>query len=122
MAVRNEFVDHVVETLRAFGAVTVRRMFGGWGLYHEGVFFALIADDVLYLKADERSAGDFDKAGLEPFMFEKRRDGEIIVTSYRRAPNEALEDPRVMARWAKSAYGAALRKEARKRGNKKKTL
>ena len=119
MAARNEFVDHVVETLRVFGAVTVRRMFGGWGLYHEGVFFALIADDVLYLKADERNAKDFDKHGLEPFVFEKPREGETIVTSYRRAPDEALEDPRVMARWAKSAYGAALRKEARKRRGKK---
>ena len=117
MPARNEFVDHVVETLRAFGPVSVRRMFGGWGLYHEGVFFALIARDVLYLKADERNARDFDKLGLEPFEFEKR--GETIATSYRRAPDEALEDPRVMARWAKSAYGAALRKEALKRGVKK---
>jgi DNA transformation protein len=119
MAARNEFVEHVVESLALFGEVSVRRMFGGWGLYHEGVFFALIAGDILYLKADGKNARGFEKHGLEPFVFEKRRDGETIVTSYRRAPDEALEDPRVMARWAKSAYGAALRKEARKRAGKK---
>jgi len=120
MAVRNEFVDHVVETLRLFGSVTVRRMFGGWGLYHEGVFFALIAGDVLYLKADDGNAREFEKLELEPFEFEK--GGETIATSYRRAQDEALEDPRVMARWAKSAYGAALRKQARKKGVKKRPV
>lgn len=119
MAARNEFVEHVVEMLRGFGAVAVKRMFGGWGLYHEGVFFALVAADVLYLKADEKSARDFDKLGLEPFAFEKRSTGETIVTSYRRAPDEALEDPAVMARWARSAYGAALRKEARRHSARK---
>jgi DNA transformation protein len=122
MPSRNEFVDHVVEALRAFGVVTVRRMFGGWGVYRDGVFFALIARDVLYLKSDEGNAAQFDRQQLEPFEFEK--GGELIVTSYRRAPDEALEDPRVMARWAKSAYGAALRKKrARKSpGRKKKTV
>jgi DNA transformation protein len=120
MPARNEFVDHVVETLRAFGAVTVRRMFGGWGVYHDGVFFALIARDILYLKSDAGNAAQFDRQQLEPFEFEK--GGEVIVTSYRRAPDEALEDPRVMARWAKSAYGAALRKEARKKQGRKKAV
>ena len=120
MPVRNEFVEHVVEMLKPFGAVTVRRMFGGWGLYRDGVFFALIAGDVLYLKADEESAADFDRQGLEPFVF--RKEGEDIATSYRRAPDEALEDPREMTRWAKAAYGAALRKQARKKAGKKKGL
>ena len=85
-------------------------MFGGWGLYCEGLFFALIADDTLYLKTDEENRAEFGK--LEPFTFSK--GGETIVTAYRMAPEEALEDPRVMARWAKSAVGAALRKSRRK--------
>ena len=122
MPARNEFVDHVVEMLKPFGAVTVRRMFGAWGLYREGVFFALIADDVLYLKADAGNAADFDQQGLEPFVFRESRGGEDVVTSYRRAPDEALENPHEMTRWAKSAYGAALRRQARKKPGKKKTL
>lgn len=123
MAARSEFVEHVVETLRAFGEVTARRMFGGWGLYHQGVFFALVYGDVLYLKADEENRGDFEAQGLEPFVFESKRTAETILTSYRRAPDEALEAPEVMARWARSAFGAALRKEkARKsRGRRRKT-
>ena len=122
MPARNEYVDHVVEMLKPFGAVTVRRMFGAWGLYREGVFFALIADDVLYLKADDENAREFEKLGLEPFTFRQSRRGEDVVTSYRRAPDEALENPREMTRWAKSAYGAALRAQARKKPGKKKDL
>jgi DNA transformation protein len=115
MAIRSEFVEHVVEMLRAFGPVSARRMFGGWGLYHEGIFFALVFDETLYLKADAANARDFEARGLEPFVFESRNGGETVTTSYRRAPEEALESPEEMARWARSGYGAALRKEGARR-------
>jgi DNA transformation protein len=107
-----EFVDHVTECLRGLGAVEARRMFGGWGLYHQGVFFALVMHETLYFKTDERNRGRFDERGLEPFTFEK--GGETIETGYRAAPEDALEDPRVMAQWARGAYEAALRKAARR--------
>ena len=107
-----EFVEHVVESLRLLGPVEVKRMFGGWGLYHQGSFFALIAAETLYLKTDADNRAEFDAQGLEPFTFVK--GGETIVTGYRAAPEEALENPRVMARWAKSAYGAALRAARKK--------
>ena len=112
---RSEFVEHVVEMMRTFGAVVSRPMFGGWGLYHEGVFFALVHGDTLYLKADDGNAPDFEAAGLEAFVFESRNSGETILTSYRRAPEEALESPDVMAHWARGALGAALRKEQARR-------
>ena len=107
-----QFVAHVAECLRGLGAIEVKRMFGGWGFYHQGVFFALVMHETLYLKTDERNRGRFDARGLEAFTFEK--GGETVQTAYRAAPEEALDDPRVMARWARSAYEAALRKAARK--------
>ena len=106
-APNRDFVEHVVESLRLLGPVEVKRMFGGWGFYHQGAFFALIAYDTLYLKTDAENRAEFDAAKLAPFTFEK--GGETIVTGYRAAPEEALENPREMLRWAKSAYGAALR-------------
>ena len=57
MTPRDEFVEHVLETMRAFGPVEPKAMFGGWGLYHAGLFFALIADNVLYLKVDAENRG-----------------------------------------------------------------
>ena len=119
MAKNNEFVDHVVETMRAFGLVTAKAMFGGWGLYHEGLFFALIAEDTLYLKVDDDNRGEFESAGLEPFVY-VTKDGERMVMAYRQAPPEALESPPQMTPWARSGYGAALRAKTRKPMRKRK--
>jgi DNA transformation protein len=103
----------VVECLGGLGPVEPRRMFGGWGLYHDGVFFALVIRDTLYLKTDEQNRAEFDARKLEPFSFVK--GGETIVTAYRMAPEEALEDRRAMTKWARGAYAAALRKSAAKK-------
>lgn len=111
-APQEPFVAHVIECLRGLGAVKARRMFGGWGLYHGGAFFALVMGGRLYLKTDGGNRAEFDARKLEPFTFEK--GGETIVTGYRAAPEEALEDPRAMTLWAKGAYAAALRKGAKK--------
>ena len=109
----SQFVVHVVETMRRFGPVEARAMFGGWGLYHQGVFFALIAEEALYLKADDESRGDFEALGLEPFVY-RMKDGDSITMTYFQAPGEALETPDVMAEWARRGYAAALRAKGAK--------
>ena len=108
-----EFVQHVVETMARFGPVQAKAMFGGWGFYHRGAFFALIVEDTLYLKTDEDSRADFEAAGCTPFVF-SMKSGEV-TTSYFQAPDEALESPEVMADWARRAYAAALRAPAKRK-------
>jgi DNA transformation protein and related proteins len=108
MARRSEYVEHVLELMRGFGAVQAKPMFGGWGLWRDGLFFAIVAWDVLYFKVDEENRAAFEAAGLEPFVFETK-DGRRTVLSYRAAPEEALESPVVMAEWARLGYEAALR-------------
>jgi DNA transformation protein and related proteins len=113
MARRSEFVEFVVETMRAFGEVEARPMFGAWGLYHQGAFFAIVADDTLYLKTDAQNRARFEAQGLAPFVF-RAKDGKKTAMSYRRAPDEALESPEVMAEWARYGYESALRAAAAK--------
>lgn len=113
----NEFVELALENLRAFGAVTTRRMFGGWGIYRDGVFFALIADDTLYFKSDDESHDQFVRASPGPFTFVKK--GERIVTHYYEVPEDAFEDPQVMAKWARLGYAAALRAAKKPRSRRK---
>jgi DNA transformation protein len=113
MGQHNEFVAHIVETMSAFGPVESKAMFGGWGLYHQGVFFALVAADMLYLKSDNENAAQFDAENLPAFVYESKV-GERITMSYRAAPAEALESPAVMATWARLGYGAALRAAAQR--------
>ena len=111
---RSEFVEHVVELMRAFGAVEPRSMFGGWGLYHRGQFFALVAEDTLYFKVDDATRAAFEAEGGGPFIYERKGGGKTGM-SYFRPPDEALEDPEVMARWARLGYAAALRAAKGKR-------
>src|SRR5262245_42775833 len=113
MPKRSEFVEHAVEMMRRFGPVEAKRMFGGWGLYHQGVFSAHLVDDPPHFKTDAESRAEVEALGLKPFVFEKK--GETSVTSYFQAPEDALENPDEMAAWARSAYAAALRKKKAKR-------
>ena len=108
MAKRSEFVEHVVELLRAFGPVEATSMFGGWGLYHEGVFFAIVAQDLLYFKVDDETRARFEREGEGPFEY-RAKDGKHVGLGYHRPPDEALESTAVMAEWARLGYGAALR-------------
>ena len=110
MAITNEereFVSYVVDQMQCIGAVEARRMFGGHGVFLQGLMFALIADGVLYLKADKESEDEFTSIGLERFTFMKK--GKSCALSYFQSPEEALEDMDVMMLWANRAYAAAVR-------------
>lgn len=103
----DEFMEFVVEMLQLFGAVTAKKMFGGYGLYKDGIMFALIADDALYFKVDDVSRNDFTGHGLTPFTYTK--NGTQYKMSYYGAPDDVFEDIEVMAEWAEKAFCAALR-------------
>lgn len=107
------FAEHVVELLAPLGAVCARRMFGGQGVYCDGLMFALIADDVLYFKADNETRPALELAGSAPFVYEAK--GRRVVMSYWRAPDEVLESAPIALQWARQALGAALRANAAKR-------
>jgi DNA transformation protein and related proteins len=109
----NDYADYLQDVFALFGPVTARKMFGGHGLYHDGVMFALVADETLYLKADGETVGDFAREGLEPFHYDK--GGRLVKMSYYRAPEAIFEDPELAADWARSAFEAALRARAGKR-------
>ena len=53
--------------MAGFGPVTIRPMFGGAGVYHDGLMFALVDDEVLYFKVDETSRPAFEAENLPPF-------------------------------------------------------
>lgn len=105
----DDFAEFVIELLGAVGTVTSRRMFGGRGIYCDGLMFALISSDVLYLKTDEQSRPQFESAGSEPFTFVAAR-GRKMVTSYWRMPDEAMDSAALAAPWARAAFESALRK------------
>ena len=107
-----EFTSYVVELMQSIGSVYAKRMFGGYGIFNDGLMFGLIADSVLYLKADEETVKEFKTKGLVPFSYHKQ--GKVCKLSYYQAPEEALENDEEMRTWATKAYNTALRAAAKK--------
>ena len=103
----SEFIGFVQELLEKWGQVTARRMFGGHGLYHEGLMFAIVMDNRLYLKADAVNRPDFEALNLTPFTFPMK--GKDVALSYWTAPDAIFDEPAEAVRWARSAWDAALR-------------
>ena len=108
-----EFVTYVVDLMQSIGPVRAKGMFGGHGIFLEGLMFGLIADSVLYLKVDKETEMDFKTRELEAFTYNKK--GKEFKMSYYQAPEEALEDHEEMNSWANKAYGAALKAASKKR-------
>lgn len=108
----NEFSAYLPELFELFGPVGVRKMFGGYGVFRDGLMFALAVDDSLYLKADAENAGYFERLNLA--RFEYARSGKIARLSYYQAPPEIMEDRDQAAIWARRSYDAALRAQRKK--------
>jgi DNA transformation protein len=103
----DEFVNYLHEVFRAFGPIHTRQMFGGHGVYHDGFMFGLVADGVLYLKADAEIADKFSRLGLEQFEYVKK--GKPMKMSYFMAPDDIYDDPSLAKNWATLSYEVARR-------------
>ena len=103
----SEFVENLHEVFAHFGAIHTRKMFGGHGIYHDGLMFGLVADDTLYLKADGQNLGYFQDRELPAFEYLKQ--GKLTRIAYHQAPEEIFDDPQTAAEWAARSFEAALR-------------
>lgn len=106
----SEFVSYLHEVLHHFGVISSRRMFGGHGIYHQGLMFALVADDNLYFKTDPENLAQFVAAGSTPFQYTSQ--GQQRSIAYYTAPEACLDDPEQACYWAKLAFAAAVRAKA----------
>ena len=108
-----EFTSYVVDLMQSIGPVNAKAMFGGYGIFLEGLMFGLVADSVLYLKVDKETENEFKAKGLKQFTYNKK--GKELKMSYYQAPEEALENGEEMSSWAAKAYSTALRAASKKR-------
>ena len=115
---QREYVAHIVDLLQLIGPVESKSMFGGFGMFLEGLMFGLVAGNELYLKVDTQNLQDYEDLGLQAFSFEK--NDRQFKMSYYQAPEEAMEDAELLSDWASNAYGAAMRAAAKKGGKRKK--
>lgn len=118
--VEKEFVSYVVDLMQSIGPVRAKAMFGGHGVFLDELMFALVADNILYLKVDKDTENEFKDRGLDAFAYQKKgkeTSYKVIKMSYYQVPEEALEDSEEMNLWANKAYSVALRAASKKRIN-----
>ena len=114
----DSFHDFTRELFAEMGPITVKHFFGGGGVYAGGVMFAMIADDAIYLKADETLQAELKTEGCGPFIWEPQtgpRAGERIALGYWRLPDAALDDPQLAAELGRKALKVARAKAAEKK-------
>ncbi len=101
-----EYIDYIVDLLSPVGDVRARSMFGGHGLFMDGLMFAIISRDTLYLKVDDETRERYRAEGLAPF---KPSDERPKTMSYYPLPDAVFEDQEALADWARGACAAAMR-------------
>jgi DNA transformation protein len=101
----------IEEMFEGLGPVTIKRMFGGKGIYHQGLIIAIDLRDEIMLKADATSAPAFEQAGARQWAYEGKK-GKPVLMPYWSVPDEALDDPDEMRKWVVLAFEAATRAQS----------
>jgi DNA transformation protein and related proteins len=109
------FRDFVLDQLQLLGEVDCRRMFGSYGLYHDGVFFGILSQGRLYFKTNAVTRGPYVQRGMQPFRPHPRQ----TLKSYYAVPIDILEDHEQLTVWARQAVacqtvGSLLRRMPRR--------
>lgn len=110
MTVQAEFATYCSELLGSAGEVRSRRMFGGYGLYVDGIFVGIVAGETLYLKVDEQTRPRFEAEGCRRFEYSAR--GKQHALGFWTVPPEAMDSPHLMQPWVRLALEAAVRAKA----------
>jgi DNA transformation protein and related proteins len=107
------FTGYLRDLFSELGPVALRKMFGGQGIYYEGLIIGLVIGEELFLKTDAETVGAFERAGGQPFVYQGK--GKPVTMSYWLPPAEAMESAQAMRPWAKLAYEASVRKNGDKK-------
>ncbi len=113
MSLSASFKEFLIEQMAGFGPVAIRPMFGAAGVMRDGLMFALIDDEVLYLKADDATKAAFVAESLPQFTY-VANGGKKMEMNYYRVPERCLDDADEMANWCRVAFGVALNAAAKR--------
>ena len=108
MAVSKGFLEFILDQLSKWGGVSVRRMFGGAGLYRDGKMFGLVANDIIYLKVDDRTKDKYVVEGSSPL---KPFPDRPTVLSYYELPGDILENPEGFIEWARESLSIQMKQK-----------
>lgn len=108
MVASDSFAEFLREQLAPLGRITMRRMFGKTGVFHNGVMFGMVTDDTLYVRVDDDNKAELKEAESAPPL-NYAKQGRLIDLSFWRVPDRLLDEPDELVSWARAALGAARR-------------
>ena len=112
MSTSTAFIEFLHEVFEAFGPIQAKRMFGGYGIYHDGLMFGLVVANQLYLKVDDENRHFFEAQKLGPFVYAMK--GKSVKLSYHLAPDAIMDERELAALWGRRSWDAAMRGQALK--------
>jgi DNA transformation protein len=112
VAVSQSCLDFLLDLFRPLDPAA-RRMFGGVGLFHDGVMFGLVTRDILHFRVDDTTRGRFESTGSEPFRY-MRAGREVTLGAYYVVPEDLLDRPDELLAWGREAIVAARKMQRRK--------
>ena len=98
----SSYCAYLLDLLSPYGSITSRAMFGGYGLYKNGIIFGIVVDDEVYFKVDGTNQAQYEELDSEPFSYEK--NGKSVKLSYWKVPLEVLENEELLERWLEHSY------------------
>ncbi len=101
------FSDYVLELLQGLGRVEARRMFGGAGLFRDGLMFGILVEDVVYFRVNDALQAELAAQGSVPWTYSMKKDGSVREMGYWRMPETAADDPDEAVAVARKAFLAA---------------
>ena len=113
MAVSTSFATFLLEQLNPLGSIEIRRMFGGAGMFANGLMFAIIDGEQLFFKVDDGSVGRYRDEGMGPFTYGTKA-GEKAIGGYWRCPDRLFDETDELQGWAREAILVANRSAAAK--------
>jgi DNA transformation protein len=124
MVASDSFAEFLREQLAPMGRVSMRRMFGKTGVFHDGVMFGVVSDDTFYVRVDDENRGLFAEAASYPPL-NYAKGGALIDLAFWRVPERLIDEPDELVDWARAALAAARRvavrrpKKSQARGGKR---
>lgn len=104
----NSYIKFILDILSPLTGIKCTKMFGGYGIYKDNIFFAIMAQDILYFKVDDINRNDYQEYESKPFSY-KNKNKKSIVMSYWQVPSDILENQNELINWVNKAVNAAKR-------------
>ena len=118
MAASASFAEFLREQLSPLGRLAMRRMFGKTGVFCDGLMFAMVTEDTLYVRVDDHNQATFAEAASTPPLNYVAAKGRVIDLAFWRVPDRLFDEPEELLAWARAALGAAGRVAAKRERSK----